>query len=69
MKGVKFVVNVRITIVYDGERGIMLIKTQKLGRFKRSDDIKNFVREWTCLTGLDEPDGYTSCNKILDYTR
>ena len=57
MQGVIFVTNVRITIIYNGERGIMLIETQEVGRFKRGDDIANFVWEWTCLARLDEPDG------------
>ena len=69
MKGVIFVTNVRITIIYDGERGIMLIETEELERFKRGDNIENFVWEWTCPTGLDEPDGYTGCDEILDHTR
>jgi len=60
-------VEVQITIIYDREGGIRLIKTQKVDRFEWSDDIKHIMRERTWLARLDIPDGYTSSKEVLDY--
>jgi hypothetical protein len=69
IKGVVSVADVRIAFIYDRERGIMLIETQEVGRFKRGDNVKNIVWERTCPTGLNEPDGYTGCKEVLEYKR
>ena len=45
MKGVVLVADAQRTMIYDRERGIKLIDTQKFGVFKRSDNAEHIVWE------------------------